>query len=901
MPLTPGTRLGPYEIVAPLGAGGMGEVYRARDTRLGRDVAVKVLPQHLSANPEVRARFEREARAVSLLNHPNICTLHDVGREGGTDFLVMEMIEGETLAQRLSRGALPLPDVLRFGAQIASALDRAHRAGVVHRDLKPGNVMLTKSGAKLMDFGLAKGVGPASSSSDMTVAPTVTTPLTAQGTIVGTFQYMAPEQLEGREADARGDLFSLGVVIYEMATGRRAFDGKTQASLAAAILKEEPRPIRQVDAASPPALDRLVRQCLKKDPDDRIQSAHDVRLQLEAIAEAGAPGEDAVSGAAAPAAAAASHARGRSREQVAWGVAAGVALLAIGMAVMSRLEQNPASPVLVTSIAAPKGTSFPQNALAMALSPDGRFIAYVVRGREGGGLWVRPLDGTVPRLLTADAEDAECPFWSPDSRSLGFRSAGYLRRIEIAGGQSVALAPMRDCLGASWGHDGSILFVPDRTSPIMRIPAGGGELAVVTAPRAAESRRLYSQPSLLPDGHILYTVNETWQGGTNNGIFVASMGGEDEKLVLPVLSNAVYLEPGWLVYGKDGALRAQQFDLDRLALTGEPVLLRNGAQYIGAYQSHVFSISDTGLLAYVEGEGVVARQFTWVDRRGQITGVVGPPGNYFSPRLSHDGTRIAYDRSEETTDSGDIWVMDVERGISNRLTFDPRNESSPIWSPDDRQLLFFGDYPGRSDLFTVAADGTGTPEMLFSNGGSNMPADWSSDGRYALVQTSAGMGKGLTDLQIYSFDENKLSAWLDTTFTEKQARLSPDGRWVAYESNESGRLEVYVRGFPPRGGKWRVSTDGGVSSTWSRNGKELFYIAPDNTLMSVPITAGETFQTGPPTPLFKLPGTLLSLSVTGQYDVAPDGRRFLMNFNRETEGQKLITLVANWTSLLQGK
>jgi eukaryotic-like serine/threonine-protein kinase len=939
MPLDPGTRLGPYEILSPLGAGGMGEVYRARDTRLGREVAVKVLPQHLSSNPDVRARFEREARAISSLNHPHICTLHDVGREGDTDYLVMEMVEGETLAQRLSRGALALADVLRLGAQVAGALDRAHRAGVVHRDLKPGNIMLTRSGAKLMDFGLAKGVGPASSPSSFTLAPTATTPLTAQGTIVGTFQYMAPEQLEGREADARSDLFALGVVIYEMATGRRAFEGKTQASLAASILKEEPRPIRATDAMSPPALDRLVRLCLRKDPDDRIQSAHDVRLQLEAIAETAASPDEVSAGSGLPGAGAgpgaipgagsgalfgagsgtvpgagsgvftgaasgafpsAAAGRTRSRERLAWAIAALATITALALAAAFLLRPAPpVPPVLVSSLTAPEDTSFVPNFLVMALSPDGRSIAYVARGPKGAGLWVRPLDSSKPTLLATGADDAECPFWSPDSRWIGFRSEGLLKKIDVSGGRDVVLAPMRDCLGASWGQDGSILYVQDRVSPIMRIPAAGGEPTLVTAPRTADSRRLYSQPSLLPDGrHIIYTVNETWQGGTNSGIFLSELGGENEKLLLPVLSNARYVQPGYLVYGKDGSLLAQKFDLTRLELTGEPIPLVEGVQYIGSYQSHVFSVSDTGLLAYAEGRGTLTRQFTWVDRKGAIVGTAGKPGNYFSPRLSRDGRRIAYDQSEATTDSGDIWVLDVERGISNRLTFDSRNESSPIWSPDDTHLLFFGDYPGRSDLFTVPSDGTGKVEMFFTNGAGNMPADWSEDGKFIVVQASAGAGKGLMDIHIYNAQEKKAEPWLSSSFAEKQSRLSPDGRWISYDSDESGRMEVYVRGFPPRGGKWRISTDGGSSSVWSRDGKELFYVSADSTLMSVPVTPGPTFEGGAPVPLFKLPRTLLSLSVVSQYDVSPDGQRFLMNFNTSTQGQKQITLVANWTSLL---
>jgi len=890
MPIASGTRLGPYEILAPLGAGGMGEVYRARDTRLGRDVAVKVLPQHLSSSPEVRARFEREARAVSSLNHPHICTLHDIGRQGDTDYLVMEMIEGETLAQRLSRGALPIAEVLRLGAQIAGALDRAHRAGVVHRDLKPGNVMLTRSGAKLMDFGLAKGTGTAAVPSDLSASPTATSPLTAEGMIVGTFQYMAPEQLEGREADARSDLFALGVVLYEMATGRRAFEAKTHASLIAAILKEEPRPLRTTDAMSPPSLERLVRLCLKKDPDERIQSAHDVRLQLEGIAESGASPEETPFAASAE--------RSRWRERLGWGIAALASLTAIVVAAAWFLRPSVTVPLLISSISAPEGSTFVPNILGMAVSPDGRRIAYVARGANGSGLWVRSLDSARPVLLAA-ADDAECPFWSPDSRSVGFHSGGFLKKIDVAGGQSVPVVAARECFGASWASDGTIVYVPDRITPIMRIKESGGEPSVVATGRTADSRRNYSQPSLLPDGrHVLYTVNESWQGGTNSGIFVASVDGEDEKQLLPVLSNARYVAPGYLVYARDGSLRAQKFDLERLELSGDPILLMEDVQYMGLYQSHIFSLSDNGLLAYAEGTGVLTRQLTWVDRRGVILGMVGEPGNYFSPRLSRDGKRIAYDQSEATTDSGDIWVLDLERGISTRLTFDPRNESSPIWSPDDRHLFFFGDYPGRSDIFTISSDGTGGIETILSNGASNFPTDISKDGKNILVQGSTAGGMSMTDLLLYSSQENKAEPWVSSPFTEKEAKFSPDGRWISYDSDESGRMEIYVRGFSPPGGKWRVSSDGGSSAVWNRNGKEIFYVSRDARLMSVAVGPGAAFEGGTPVPLFTIPGELLNLGVVTQYDVSPDGQRFLMNLNTPTQGQKLITLVSHWTSLL---
>jgi Tol biopolymer transport system component len=878
MSLAPGTRLGPYEIVSPLGAGGMGEVYRARDTRLGREVAVKVLPAHLSSSPQVRARFEREARAISSLNHPNICTLHDVGRDGDTEFLVMELIEGETLAQRLLRGALPLADVLRLGGQIASALDRAHRAGVVHRDLKPGNVMLTKTGAKLMDFGLAKGMG-ASSSPALTMAPTATSPLTADGAIVGTFQYMSPEQLEGEEADARSDLFALGLVLYEMATGRRAFEGRTQASLVAAILKEEPKPIRSYDALSPPALERLVGQCLRKDPDARLQSAHDVMLRLEEIAE----GE-----AAQPA-----RSVGTAQGRTAWFAAALATLAAIGaVTLLLRKKETPAS-VLIASIPPGDGIALDLRTSGIALSPDGSRLAYVAAEGATAGLWVRPLAAeTATRVV--DSDDVNCVAWSPDSRWLTYLTHGRLMKIELQGGQAEPLASLGDCLGLSWGTDGWIYYVSNRYLPVTKVAATGGAPVPIPIQGKEAVHRMYTHPSLLPDGrHILYTASVEGEGNADGGVFVATTDGKDEKRVLSVLSNAQYVEPGWLLYARQGSLRAQAFDAASQEVRGDPVPLSEGLLYLSFSEGHMFTVNQD-MLVYVRGGGLGARQFTWVDRKGNILGTVGKPGNLYTPRLSHDGRRLAYDMSEIANDNGDIWVHDLERDIPTRLTFDPRNESAPIWSPDDRRLVFFANFPGRSDLFSIPSDGTGSAEPLFRNEAENCPTDWSSDGSIALTTYTTGSPN--LDLLIYSTADRKASPWIATSFVEQQARFSPDRKWVSYASDESGRMEVYVRRFAGEG-KWRVSSEGGHSPVWRRDGREIFYISPDKRLMSVPVTPGPEFRGGTPVALFRMPN-LFYLTIVTQYDVSPDGQRFLMNLE-QSQGAPTMTLVSNWKALLK--
>jgi dipeptidyl aminopeptidase/acylaminoacyl peptidase len=394
-------------------------------------------------------------------------------------------------------------------------------------------------------------------------------------------------------------------------------------------------------------------------------------------------------------------------------------------------------------------------------------------------------------------------------------------------------------------------------------------------------------------------VNEIWEGGENNGIFVATIDGKDEQRILPVLSNARYVAPGYLVFGKDGSLRAQRFDPERLQLSGEPVTLADGVQYFGFYASNLFSVSETGTLAFVTGQGTLTRRFTWIDRQGAVLGTTGKPGNYFSPRLSHDGKRIAVDQSEATSDSGDIWVLDRERGVGTRLTFDPRNESAPIWSPDDRRILFFGNFPDRNDLFMVASDGTGVIETILSNGADNLPSDWSSDGKFILLQSSKGAGLSNTDLWIYSLEEKKAEPWIASPYAERQARFSPDRKWIAYASNESGRVEVYVRGFMPAGGKWRVSSDGGYSPVWRPDGKELFFISADGKVMSVALRPGATFDGAAATPLFRIPGDILDLSVVTQYDVSPDGQRFLMNLDTPAKEQRMITLITNWPSLLK--
>jgi Tol biopolymer transport system component len=867
-----GTRLGPYEIVAKLGEGGMGEVYRAKDTRLGRDVAVKVLPQHLSSNPEIRARFEREAKTVSSLNHPNICTLYDVGREGETDYLVMELIEGETLASKLTKGALPLPDVLRLGGQIADALDRAHRAGVMHRDLKPGNVMLTKSGAKLMDFGLARATG-LSAMSELTSSPTVAGPLTAEGTILGTFQYMSPEQLEGQEADARADLWALGCVLYEMASGRRAFEGKSQASLIAAVMHTQPAPVSQVSAMTPPALDSLVHACLAKDPADRIQSAHDVKLQLDWIREGGSQ-----AGVAAPVAA-----RRKTRERIAWALAA-VGIVAAAASLVLFLTRPADVESIRASIPAPAGMDLPPYWSDIALSPDGRNIAFVAANAAGPSLYIRPL-GSEPASPLPDTRDAAQLFWSYDGRTVAyFSTEGKLKKVAIDGGSPVTITSAKVGRGGTWSRDGVIVFAPNPQGPLFRVSSGGGESTPVTTLDAARHETSHRFPCFLPDGdHFLYVTLP--QGPDGWDTFIGSLKSKSVKKILTAGSAAVYAEPGYLVFAREGRVMAQRFDTGRLELTGEAAAIVNAPEYSDMDAEPVASPSRNSRLIVLQSDAVQTG-LSWRDRAGaEGQAITLPPGPWKVLRLSPDARRAG------VTNGTDIWVVDLARSMPTRFARTSSTEATLAWSPDGGRVAFVSKQTGRSEIFVGSADGSGSPELVPTTDALfKYVQDWSPDGRFVIFQTfEPSSGRNLWLLPMSG--DRKPEPYLQTPYVEADARVSPDGRWLAYDSNESGGVEVYIQSFPKPGHKVRVSTDGGLAPAWSRAGKELLYFTGD-TMMSVPIEAGDEVHPGPPRPLLKL-----STNVTGG-DGTADGEHFLVSAAAEAPHRE-IRLFINWTPVFQ--
>ena len=884
MTLAAGARLGPYEILSAVGAGGMGEVYRAKDTRLDRTVAVKILPARLSENPEFRQRFEREAKTISALSHPHICTLHDVGNQDGVEYLVMEFLEGRTLTDRLAEGPLPLEQTLRFGIEIADALEKAHRQGIVHRDLKPGNVMITKSGVKLVDFGLAKLAQPAARGgaiSSLSVLPTQAGEnLTAEGTILGTFQYMAPEQLEGQEADARTDIFALGLVLYEMATGKKAFSGRSQASLIGSILKDDPQPISSVQPMTPPALDRVVKTCLAKDPDDRFQTAHDVKLQLQWIAEGGS-----AAGVAAPVAA-----RRKSREKLAWALVPIAAILAAAAATfVARLRTDPPQ-VVRSTLLAPEKSMFSFDLGPMALSPDGRRIAFVATSAGGNVLWVRPLSGLSAQPL-AGTEGASYPFWSPDSRFLGFFANGKLKKIEASGGPPQTLADANSGRGGTWNREGVILFSPSARDSIYRVSASGGEPSPVTKLDAAALEFSHRWPVFLPDGRrFLYLAQRSMGGTEKNGIYAASLDGGDRKLLFPANSNVVYAPPGYLLFHRERTLLARPFDPKGLRFSEEAFPVAEDVQFFANFAHAVFSASNQGLLAYQTGSGGGQTQLTWLDRTGKPSGAVGASGLIAQPALSHDGRRVAVSTAI-SQGPGDIWIHDLARNTPTRFTFDPAGDFSPLWSRDDSRIAFSTSRKGPGDIYVKNSAGTANEEPLLVSDGFKIPVDWSPDGRILLFQVSDPRSRSIWDLWTYSFEDRKARPFLQTTFSEIMGRFAPDGRWIAYVSNESGREEVYVVPFPGPGGKWQVSTAGGRAPLWTRGGREIVYQAPGNEIMAVEVSTAPTFQAGIPQALFK---SHLQTPPGRQYDVTPDGQRFLVNLRPGDQVSDPLTLVQNW-------
>jgi serine/threonine protein kinase len=859
----------------------MGQVYRARDTRLDRTVAVKILPPVFANDPQLRQRFDREARTVGALNHPHICVLHDIGEQDGIAYLVMEYLEGETLASRLSRGPLPPDEVVRYGTEIADALDRAHRHGVIHRDLKPANVMLTRSGAKLLDFGLARP--PVESIFSSETREPGDTPITAQGVLVGTLQYMAPEQLESRAVDARTDIFALGALLYEMSTGERAFPGDSQASIIASILNRQPPAPSTRQPLSPPAVDHIVWRALAKDPDDRWQTARDVYMELRSRGITPTPPSTT------------------SKPSPTGWIIAGLGLLVVvGGSLVSSWSRGPSVPAAVirAMIPPPDRMLFQLTgdyAGPPVISPDGTAVVFAAIDASGRRqLWLRRLDTLAAEPLPG-TEEATFPFWAPDSRAVGFFANAKLKRLDMNAGSALTLCDAPSGRGGSWNAQGTILFTPTVIGGMHQVSASGGSPVAVTSTDGTPYTS-HRWPQFLPDGqHFLFLGVQQEEGRDQSAVFIGSLGGRTPQVVLRSRSQAIYAD-GQLLFLRDRTLWAQPFDVDREALGGAPVAVARDVLEDPTIWRAIFSTSDTGTLVYQGGQA--GTSLTMYDRAGHEVGQIGERGIIFDVNISPDGTRVAVNRGEPA----DIWVYELGRGTSLRLTFDVRNETLPVWSPDSQRLAFNQTQKDATTaVYEIAAAG-GTPRQVLPAGALAV-TDWSRDGRVMLMRqgelfTSPG------DIWAKPVD-GEPRALLRTPFAEFHARFSPDTRWVSYVSNESGRDEVYVMPFAmpeaaatapvAAGDRVRISTAGGVLPRWRRDGRELFYLSPDLQVMAAALDAtGTRVDVRSVTPLF----SLNPKPVGWVFDVMPDGQRFIVN-SLGDEGRRPLALVTNWKATLQ--
>jgi eukaryotic-like serine/threonine-protein kinase len=877
MALTTGTKLGPYEIQSPLGAGGMGEVYRARDTRLGRDVAIKVLTSHLSSDPDLKARFEREAKAISALSHPHICHLYDIGAQDGTDYLVMELLDGETLADRLKKGPLPLKQALQYGIEIAEALEKAHTNGIVHRDLKPGNVMLTKSGAKLLDFGLAKPAPNVATVASGSMA-TMSKPLTVEGMIVGTFQYMAPEQLQGQEADARSDLFTLGTVLYEMLTGKRAFAGKSQISVMGAILENDPDPVSSAQPLASLALDHVIQRALAKDPNDRWQTARDLIHELKWSA-ASAP----VSGSLVPA----TRGRANSRETLAWLIAGVLVMVLIAGAIWSR-DSKP----LAETMYFPAPLPFP--ATDIAIAPNGHTIAVVAyqESARKNMIWIYELGSHGARIL-AGTEGASYPFWSADGRSIAFFADAQLKKLEVAGGPVQTICDAPQGRGGTWNKDGVIVFAPETTAGLFRVSASGGTSTRISTLDTSRGEGSLRWPVFLPDGkHFLYLSGNFTGQKAANAIYVGSLDSNEKRFIVEATSNAAYEAPGYLLFYKDRTLLAQPFDLKRLALTGEATVILPEIQYLPQVKRAIFAVSGQGLLLAQTGSEATFSQLAWFDRKGNPVGAVGKPDVYGNVFLAPDGKSVATDKTDMASLNIDVWTQDLQRDGGKRLTFDPAIDSVPIWSPDATRLVFASNRQTYFGLYVKNSDGANDEKNIVQENVGNFPSDWSRDGKYILYCRGP-------DLWFLTYPDIKSSLFLKAPSVFRNGQFSPDGKWVAYASNESGKWEIYVTSFPDARGRWQISSGGGEQPRWRGDGKELFFLSSDGKMMAAPVATGTHFDAGTPVVLFQStprpPVLVYDLFV---YDVSRDGQRFLINTQVKQTENTPMSVVLNWPAKL---
>ena len=879
--LTRGMRLGVFDIENLVGAGGMGEVYKARDSRLDRHVAIKVLSPDASTDPRGRARFALEARAIARLSHPRICALHEMGHQDGVDFLVMEYLEGETLAARLRKGPMPLTQALRTAVEIAEALAVAHAQGIVHRDLKPGNVMLTAGGAKLLDFGLARLRAPTGSAlSPASGAPTISQ--TAPGLIAGTLPYMAPEQLEGTEVDARADIFAFGAVLYEMIAGRKAFEGTSQASVISAILSSHPPAVAVLQPLTPPALDQVMKNCLAKDRNDRWASAHDLQLQLEWIAAH--PAAVTVATGVAP---------NRRRELLAWTMAAAAGLALVALWAWSLRRPIPDVRMHVSSALPPPGVSLETDE-APAISPDGSRLVFV--GHDSTGkqlLYTLALDVASPARPLAHTDGASLPFWKPDSQSVGFFGQGKLKTVDIETGRIQTLAPAGAARGGTWNRDDVIVFAPRASAGLSRISAAGGE----TTPVKVDIEGTWF-PSFLPDGRHFLFFNAAPAEPENAGVFVASLDSSTATRLVTARSRAVHA-PGYLLFWREGALLAQVFDETTREVRGNPVAVAHAVGLNPLTNQGLFSVSDSGTLVFFAGP-VGESELVWFDRAGRRIGNPGPKGVFNSLSLSPKGTSVVYDQAEPRNRTLDLWSLDFARGSPTRLTFHPSHDMFPLWSPNGTRIAFNSLRQPPPQLYALNADSPGTEKRLLETVVPAGPSSWSSDGSLLFYQTSHPQTGGDT-WALPLAGKSKQYPVLHTTADEQYGTLSPDGRWLAYISNETGSYEVFLESFPATGFKRQVSTEGGFEPHWRRDGTELFYLASNQMLMAVGVKSNQaTLEHTPPKALFATRIKWMEIQAAAHhYAAAPDGQRFLISSATDEARSVPVTIVLNWSAALK--
>jgi Tol biopolymer transport system component len=869
----------------------MGEVYRARDTRLDRIIAIKILPSQLADNAEAKERFDREARSISSLSHPNICHLYDVGVQDGTSYLVMEYMEGETLADRLRKGPLSPDQFFKIANEVCAGLEKAHRSGVIHRDLKPSNIMLTKSGAKLMDFGLAKSAPTAATPArgltvTMSSAPP-NDPLTAQGTLVGTFQYMSPEQLEGSELDGRSDIFSLGAVLYEMWTGNRAFKGKTHLSVASAIMEGEPAPLSSINPLTPASLDHVMRRCLAKDRDERWQTARDLASELKWIHESG-------SLATAPSPGMGTKSSGTWLMTFFPWLLCAILSAGVVAAVIARRVGNDGQQASYFLAVLP----FPVH--DMTVAPNGRTIAVVgfLESERTDVLWLYQVGGREEKLLS-ETEGASFPFWSPDGKSLGFFADGKLKKLEIAGGPVQVICDAPSGRGGTWNKDGVIVFTPSGQlgDGLYRVSASRGTPTRITLPDASRGENSHRWPMFLPDGqHFLYLAANVSGQTDPDAIYVGALDSNEKKFVTKATGNSAYAAPGYLLFYRDKTLYEQKFDANKLDLSGEAMPLRRDVSYLPRILHSTYAASDTGVLVTQGGSGVALSRLLWYDRKGNQTGSVGKPDVYANVALSPNGKILALDKTDAGNQNADVWTYDLHGASMKRLTFDPAIDATPVWSPDGTRLLFASSRKHQFGLFVKNANGAEEEKLLeleASDRADKYPSDWSRDGRYVLYEKA-------TELWVAEMPDLQTRAFVKVPATVKNGQFSPDGKWVAYASNESGKWEIYVTSYPEAHGKWQVSGAGGTQPRWRGDGKELFYLASDGKIMAVPVTPGANFDAGALVTLFQANAReLVATSELVTYDVTKDGQRFLINTQVKNEDLQPMSVILNWAADLK--